>query len=52
MLIIRSPSDGVVSARVAAPGMLVQPGNAPTPITVSDNSTMWLNAYVVESDAP
>jgi membrane fusion protein, heavy metal efflux system len=51
-LVIRSPSDGVVSARVAAPGMLVQPGGAPAPITVSDDSTMWLNAYVVESDAP
>ncbi len=48
-LIIRSPADGVVSARVAAPGLLVQPGG--TPITVSDDSTMWLNAYVVESDA-
>ncbi len=49
VLIIRSPSDGVVSARVAAPGMLIQPGG--TPITVSDNSSMWLNSYVVESDA-
>ncbi len=48
-LIIRSPVDGLVSARVAAPGLLIQPGG--TPITVSDNSTMWLNSYVIESDA-
>ena len=48
-LIIRSPVDGVVSARVAAPGLLVQPGG--TPITVSDDSSMWLNSYVIESDA-
>ncbi len=49
-LIIRSPADGVVSARIAAPGLLVQPGN--TPLTVSDDSAMWLNAFVVEADAP
>ena len=50
-LVIRSPVDGIVSARVAAPGVFVQPGNAPTPITVSDDSSMWLNSYVIESDA-
>jgi cobalt-zinc-cadmium efflux system membrane fusion protein len=50
-LVVRSPVDGVVSSRVAAPGLLVQPGNAPTPITVSDDKTLWLNAYAVESDA-
>ena len=49
-LIIRSPLDGIVSARSAAPGTLVQPGNTPTPLTVSDNSTMWLNAFVAEND--
>ncbi len=48
-LVIRSPADGIVSARVAAPGLLVQPGG--TPITVSDDSTMWLNSFVIESDA-
>ncbi|MGO9943147.1 MAG: efflux RND transporter periplasmic adaptor subunit, partial [Rhodoblastus sp.] len=47
--VIRSPADGIVSARVAAPGLLVQPGG--TPITVSDDSTMWLNSFVIESDA-
>jgi cobalt-zinc-cadmium efflux system membrane fusion protein len=50
-LLIRSPVDGIVSSRVAAPGFLVQPGIAPTPITVSDDKTMWLNSYVIESDA-
>ncbi len=49
-LVIRAPVDGVVSARTAAPGLLVQPGT--TPLTVSDDSTMWLNSYVIESDAP
>ncbi len=49
-LVIRSPADGVVSARAAAPGLFVQPGNAP--MTISDDSTMWLNAFVVEADAP
>lgn len=49
-LIVRSPADGVVSARNGAPGLFVQPGNAP--VTVSDDSTMWLNAFVAESDAP
>ncbi len=48
-LIIRSPVDGIVSSRVAAPGLLVQPGG--TPITISDDSTMWLNSFVIESDA-
>ncbi|WP_298357813.1 efflux RND transporter periplasmic adaptor subunit [Rhodoblastus sp.] len=49
-LVVRSPADGVVSARNAAPGLFVQPGN--TPLTVSDDSAMWLNAFVVEADAP
>ncbi len=49
-LVVRSPADAVVSARNAAPGLFVQPGN--TPMTVSDDSTMWLNAFVVEADAP
>jgi cobalt-zinc-cadmium efflux system membrane fusion protein len=51
-MVILSPVAGVVSARNAAPGLLVQPGGAPAPFTISDNSQMWLNAYVAESDAP
>jgi cobalt-zinc-cadmium efflux system membrane fusion protein len=51
-LIVRSPIDGIVTQRTAAPGLYVQPGNAPAPFTVSDTSTMWMVANVVESDAP
>ncbi len=51
-LIIRSPVDGLVSSRIASAGMLAQPGATPTPIVVSDDASMWLNAYVAESDAP
>ena len=50
-LVVHSPVAGVVSARSAAPGFLVQPGNTPVPVVVSDDSQMWLNAYVMESDA-
>jgi cobalt-zinc-cadmium efflux system membrane fusion protein len=48
-LAVPSPADGVVSARVAATGLLVQPGG--TPVTVSDDAQMSLNAFVVEADA-
>ncbi len=51
-LVVRSPLDGVISARTAAPGQLVQPGATPTPVTVADDSSMWLNAFVVEAAAP
>jgi membrane fusion protein, heavy metal efflux system len=51
-LIVRSPIDGVITQRTAAPGLYVQPGNAPAPYTVADTSTMWMLANVVESDAP
>ena len=49
-LIVPCPFSGVVTARNAAPGLFVQPGNAPAPFTVADTSTMWLNAFVVESE--
>jgi membrane fusion protein, heavy metal efflux system len=52
MLIVRSPITGQVTQRTAAPGLFVQPGNAPAPFTVADTSTMWMLANVVESDAP
>jgi membrane fusion protein, heavy metal efflux system len=39
-------------ARNAAPGLFVQPGTAPAPFSVADISTMWLNAFVVESEIP
>ncbi|MBV8169122.1 MAG: efflux RND transporter periplasmic adaptor subunit [Alphaproteobacteria bacterium] len=49
---VRSPIDGRVTARNAAPGLFVQPGNAPAPYTVSDVSTMWMLANVPEVDIP
>ena len=50
-LVVRSPISGYVTARTAAPGLFVQPGNAPAPFTVADTSTMWMIANVVESDS-
>jgi membrane fusion protein, heavy metal efflux system len=51
-LVVPSPISGRVTARNAAPGLLVQPGNAPAPYTVADTSTMWMLANVAESDSP
>lgn len=50
-LIVHSPIDGVVTQRTAAPGLYVQPGNAPAPFTVADTSKMWMLANVAENDA-
>ena len=52
ILVVRSPVSGRVSARNAAPGLYLQPGNAPAPYSVADASTMWMLANVPESDAP
>jgi len=52
VLIVRSPITGLVTQRTAAPGLYVQPGNAPAPFTVADTSVMWMLANVVEADAP
>jgi membrane fusion protein, heavy metal efflux system len=49
-LLVRSPISGRVTARNAAPGLFVQPGNAPAPYSVADISTMWMLAQVAESD--
>jgi cobalt-zinc-cadmium efflux system membrane fusion protein len=51
-LIVRSPINGAITQRTAAPGLYVQPGNNPAPLTVADTSTMWMLANVVENDAP
>ncbi len=51
-LVVPSPISGRITARNAAPGLLVQPGNAPSPYTVADISTMWMLANVAESDSP
>ena len=51
-LLVPSPIAGRIVARSAAPGLLVQPGNAPAPYSVADLATMWMLANVVETDAP
>jgi cobalt-zinc-cadmium efflux system membrane fusion protein len=52
ILIVPSPISGQIVARSAAPGLYVQPGNAPAPYTLADLSTMWMVANVIETDAP
>ncbi|MGP0089645.1 MAG: efflux RND transporter periplasmic adaptor subunit [Xanthobacteraceae bacterium] len=52
ILVVPSPISGRITARNAAPGLLVQPGNLPAPFTVADISTMWMLANVAESDSP
>jgi membrane fusion protein, heavy metal efflux system len=47
-----SPITGRVTARSAAPGLFVQPGNAPAPFTVADINLMWMLAQVPEADSP
>lgn len=49
-LVVPSPITGRITARAAAPGLFVQPGNAPAPYSVADVSTMWMLANVAESD--
>jgi cobalt-zinc-cadmium efflux system membrane fusion protein len=51
-LVVPSPMAGRVTARNAAPGDFVQPGNAPAPYSVADISRIWMNASVSESDMP
>jgi len=51
-LVVLSPISGRITARNAAPGLFVQPGNAPAPFTVADIDTMWMLANVVEIDSP
>ncbi len=52
IMVVPSPITGRITARNAAPGLLVQPGALPAPYSVSDISTMWMLAYVIESDSP
>jgi membrane fusion protein, heavy metal efflux system len=51
-LVVPSPITGRITARNAAPGLLVQPGNPPAPFTVADIDTMWMLANVTEADSP
>lgn len=52
VLVVRSPITGRVTARNAAPGLLIQPGNLPAPYTLADISNMWMLANVGETDFP
>lgn len=52
ILVVPSPISGRITARNAAPGLLVQPGVQPAPFVVADVSTMWMLANVAESDSP
>jgi cobalt-zinc-cadmium efflux system membrane fusion protein len=51
-LVVPSPIAGRITARNAAPGLFVQPGNAPAPYAVADIDTMWMLANVAEDDSP
>jgi cobalt-zinc-cadmium efflux system membrane fusion protein len=51
-LVVPSPIAGRVTSRNAAPGLYVQPGNAPSPYSVADVSLVWMVASVAESDMP
>jgi cobalt-zinc-cadmium efflux system membrane fusion protein len=51
ILVVASPLAGRVTARNAAPGLFVQPGNAPAPFTVADISTIWMLGNVAEIDS-
>ena len=51
-LVVPSPIAGRITARNAAPGLLVQPGNAPAPYMVADIDKMWMLANVAENDSP
>ena len=49
-LLVHSPIAGQITSYNAPPGLLVQPGNAPAPYTVSNLKVKWMLADVVESD--
>lgn len=51
-LVVPCSIDGRVTVRNAAPGLYVQPGNAPAPFTVANIDTMWMLANVAENDSP
>jgi len=51
-LVVPSPIAGRITARNAAPGLFVEPGNAPAPFMVADVDTMWMLANVAESESP
>jgi membrane fusion protein, heavy metal efflux system len=52
VLVVPSRINGRITARNAAPGLYVLPGNAPAPYTVTDIESMWMLANVAETDIP
>jgi membrane fusion protein, heavy metal efflux system len=50
-LIVPAPLSGRITARNAAPGDMVQPGTPPAPYAMADLSTIWMLAFVPESDS-
>jgi membrane fusion protein, heavy metal efflux system len=51
-LVVRSPITGKITYKVAQPGFLVQPGNAPAPYSVADVAIKWMLANVSETEVP
>ncbi len=51
-LVVKSPINGRITARNAAPGLFIQPANPPAPYVVADINTMWMLADVPEADSP
>jgi len=49
---VTSPIAGVVTARNAAEGLLVQPGMSPAPFAVADVANKWMLADLPEADVP
>jgi cobalt-zinc-cadmium efflux system membrane fusion protein len=49
-LVVHSPIAGEITVFNAPAGMMVQPGNAPAPYTVSNVTVKWMLANVIESD--
>jgi cobalt-zinc-cadmium efflux system membrane fusion protein len=49
-LVVPSPIAGLITARAAAPGLLVQPGSPPPVYIVADMATLWMLAQVPEKD--
>ena len=51
-LVVPSPITGLITARNASPGLLVQPGSPPPVYIVAGTDIMWMLANVPEKDAP
>jgi len=51
VLVVRAPIGGLITQSQSPPGLYVQPGNAPPPMTVADTSTMWMIANIPEADS-